>query len=81
VTALSSPVRHWDLRATLRNCGEMDNSASASSSDFVRKLYKMLENAQDETVVRWGDQGDSFVVLENEARTPDQSSERVLTVL
>ncbi|KAK1072508.1 kinase-regulated stress-responsive transcription factor skn7 [Friedmanniomyces endolithicus] len=39
----------------------MDNSASASSSDFVRKLYKMLENAQDETVVRWGDQGDSFV--------------------
>jgi len=26
----------------------------------------MLENAQDETVVRWGDQGDSFVVLENE---------------
>ncbi len=59
----------------------MDSSASASSSDFVRKLYKMLENAQDETVVRWGDQGESFVVLENEARIPYQSSERVLTVL
>jgi len=67
VTVLSSPVRSWKLRATLRNRTEMDNSASASSSDFVRKLYKMLENAQDETVVRWGDQGDSFVVLENEA--------------
>lgn len=24
----------------------------------------MLENPQDESVVRWGDQGDSFVVLE-----------------
>lgn len=40
-----------------------------NSSDFVRKLYKMLENPQDESVVRWGDQGDSFVVLENEKFT------------
>jgi hypothetical protein len=24
----------------------------------------MLENGTDENVVRWGDQGDSFVVLE-----------------
>lgn len=24
----------------------------------------MLESPQDESVVRWGDQGDSFVVLE-----------------
>ncbi|KAG8629100.1 hypothetical protein KVT40_002965 [Elsinoe batatas] len=48
----------------------MDNQAgSNNSSDFVRKLYKMLENPQDESVVRWGDQGDSFVVLENEKFT------------
>ena len=25
---------------------------------------RMLENPQDDTVVRWGDGGDSFVVLE-----------------
>ncbi|KAF2724184.1 response regulator receiver SKN7p [Polychaeton citri CBS 116435] len=42
---------------------------AANSSDFVRKLYKMLESPQDESVVRWGDQGDSFVVLENEKFT------------
>ena len=35
----------------------------------VRKLYKMLENPQDESVVRWGNEGDSFVVLENEKFT------------
>ena len=27
-------------------------------------LIRMLENGQDESVVRWGDGGDSFVVLE-----------------
>ncbi|KAF2436009.1 heat shock transcription factor 2 [Tothia fuscella] len=43
--------------------------SSNNSSDFVRKLYKMLESPQDESVVRWGDQGDSFVVLENEKFT------------
>ncbi|KAF2088433.1 response regulator, partial [Saccharata proteae CBS 121410] len=37
---------------------------SSNSSDFVRKLYKMLENPTDENVVRWGNEGDSFVVLE-----------------
>lgn len=42
---------------------------ASSSSDFVRKLYKMLENPTDENVVRWGDAGDSFVVLENEKFT------------
>ena len=42
----------------------MEGSAGANSSDFVRKLYKMLESPQDDTVVRWGNEGDSFVVLE-----------------
>ncbi|KAI9658575.1 MAG: kinase-regulated stress-responsive transcription factor skn7 [Bathelium mastoideum] len=42
---------------------------ASSSSDFVRKLYKMLENPSDESVVRWGNEGDSFVVLENEKFT------------
>ncbi|KAI4199506.1 MAG: hypothetical protein LQ350_004572 [Teloschistes chrysophthalmus] len=40
-----------------------------SSSDFVRKLYKMLEDPSYSQVVRWGDEGDSFVVLENERFT------------
>ncbi|KAF2152621.1 response regulator [Myriangium duriaei CBS 260.36] len=48
----------------------MDSQGGANnSSDFVRKLYKMLENPQDESVVRWGNEGDSFVVLENEKFT------------
>lgn len=29
----------------------------------------MLETPQDENVVRWGNEGDSFVVLENEKFT------------
>ncbi|KAK5082107.1 kinase-regulated stress-responsive transcription factor skn7 [Lithohypha guttulata] len=40
-----------------------------NSSDFVRKLYKMLEDPSYSSVVRWGDDGDSFVVLENEKFT------------
>lgn len=28
---------------------------------------RMLENPQDESVVRWGNEGDSFVVLEASA--------------
>ncbi|KAL6246034.1 kinase-regulated stress-responsive transcription factor skn7 [Rhinocladiella similis] len=51
----------------------MDNQGGAggnnNSSDFVRKLYKMLEDPSYSSVVRWGDDGDSFVVLENEKFT------------
>ncbi|GAW24390.1 hypothetical protein ANO14919_139740 [Xylariales sp. No.14919] len=43
--------------------------AGNNSSDFVRKLYKMLEDPAYSEVVRWGDQNDSFVVLENEKFT------------
>ncbi|KAF7712673.1 Stress response regulator [Penicillium ucsense] len=46
------------------------NSAPAgNSSDFVRKLYKMLEDPSYASIVRWGDEGDSFVVLECEKFT------------
>ncbi|KAI2627684.1 HSF-type DNA-binding-domain-containing protein [Hypoxylon sp. NC1633] len=44
-------------------------SAANNSSDFVRKLYKMLEDPAYSEVVRWGNEGDSFVVLENEKFT------------
>ncbi|KAE8144366.1 HSF-type DNA-binding-domain-containing protein [Aspergillus avenaceus] len=46
------------------------NTAPAgNSSDFVRKLYKMLEDPSYAEIVRWGDEGDSFVVLECEKFT------------
>jgi osomolarity two-component system response regulator SKN7 len=34
----------------------------ASTSDFVKKLYKMLEDQSVQHVVGWGPQGDCFVV-------------------
>ncbi|KAI2635750.1 HSF-type DNA-binding-domain-containing protein [Hypomontagnella submonticulosa] len=52
--------------------GEMAAAAQGAgnnSSDFVRKLYKMLEDPAYSEVVRWGNEGDSFVVLENEKFT------------
>ncbi|KAK1753483.1 transcription factor prr1 [Echria macrotheca] len=50
---------------------ETDAAAQAgnNSSDFVRKLYKMLEDPSYNSVVRWSADGDSFVVLENEKFT------------
>ncbi|KAJ9134738.1 Transcription factor prr1 [Pleurostoma richardsiae] len=42
---------------------------SNNSSDFVRKLHKMLEDPAYRSIVRWGNEGDSFVVLENEKFT------------
>ncbi|KAJ6106441.1 hypothetical protein N7512_009958 [Penicillium capsulatum] len=50
--------------------GQASNPApSGNSSDFVRKLYKMLEDPSYASIVRWGDDGDSFVVLECEKFT------------
>ncbi|KAK4184458.1 transcription factor prr1 [Podospora australis] len=43
--------------------------AGNNSSDFVRKLYKMLEDPSYNSVVRWSADGTSFVVLENEKFT------------
>jgi osomolarity two-component system response regulator SKN7 len=42
---------------------------SNSSADFVRKLYSMLEDPANRSTVRWGNDGDTFVVLDNEAFT------------
>ncbi|WEW60616.1 kinase-regulated stress-responsive transcription factor skn7 [Emydomyces testavorans] len=53
----------------------MDNTqpgggtSTGNSSDFVRKLYKMLEDPSYSQIVRWGDDRDSFVVLECEKFT------------
>ncbi|KAK9433821.1 HSF-type DNA-binding-domain-containing protein [Lipomyces doorenjongii] len=39
-------------------------SSASSSSDFVKKLFKMLEDPSYRDIVRWSDAGDSFVVIE-----------------
>ncbi|KAI2344700.1 kinase-regulated stress-responsive transcription factor skn7 [Ophidiomyces ophidiicola] len=44
-------------------------ASTGNSSDFVRKLYKMLEDPSYAQIVRWGDDRDSFVVLECEKFT------------
>ncbi|KAL8289944.1 hypothetical protein RB597_001537 [Gaeumannomyces tritici] len=49
--------------------GDMAAPGGNNSSDFVRKLYKMLEDPVYDEIVRWGNDGDSFVVLENEKFT------------
>ncbi|KAK6592502.1 HSF-type DNA-binding protein [Botrytis cinerea] len=49
--------------------GDMAGPSANNSSDFVRKLYKMLEDPTYESIVRWGEAGESFVVLENEKFT------------
>jgi osomolarity two-component system, response regulator SKN7 len=36
--------------------------AMSSTSDFVKKLYKMLEDPNFQHVVSWGPGGDCFVV-------------------
>ncbi|KAF8065393.1 HSF-type DNA-binding-domain-containing protein [Lyophyllum atratum] len=38
------------------------DDAMPSTSDFVKKLYKMLEDQSFQPVVSWGPQGDCFVV-------------------
>ncbi|KAI9824375.1 MAG: hypothetical protein M1819_000880 [Sarea resinae] len=53
----------------MENSSQNGSSSANNSSDFVRKLYKMLEDPSYEQVVRWGNEGDSFVVLENEKFT------------
>lgn len=51
---------------------EVDPNAAAggnNSSDFVRKLYKMLEDPAYANIVRWGNEGDTFVILETDKFT------------
>ncbi|KAL0939616.1 HSF-type DNA-binding protein [Colletotrichum truncatum] len=43
----------------------------SNSSDFVRKLYKMLEDPAYSNIVRWGNEGDTFVILETDKFTND----------
>lgn len=40
-----------------------------NASEFVRKLYRMLEDPTHQDVARWGKDGDTFVVVEGEKFT------------
>ncbi|KAJ6546882.1 HSF-type DNA-binding-domain-containing protein [Mycena capillaripes] len=42
--------------------GSGHEDSMSSTSDFVKKLYKMLEDQTFQNVVSWGPQGDCFVV-------------------
>ena len=48
---------------------------------LIPTSYRMLETPQDETVVRWGNEGDSFVVLEVRARSRPVFGDPTLTSL
>ncbi|KAJ3479031.1 hypothetical protein NLG97_g8423 [Lecanicillium saksenae] len=43
--------------------------AGNNASEFVRKLFKMLEDPTHQDVARWGKDGDTFVVVEGEKFT------------
>ncbi|EEB07384.2 transcription factor Prr1 [Schizosaccharomyces japonicus yFS275] len=38
---------------------------SSGSSDFVRKLFNMLEDPEYKHILRWSDTGDSFIVVDD----------------
>lgn len=44
--------------------GDGGIGASSNSSDFVRKLFKMLEDPSHKDIVRWNEAGDSFIVVD-----------------
>lgn len=41
---------------------KQDSSEGSTTSDFVKKLYRMLEETEIVNIVSWGPKGDSFVV-------------------
>ncbi|KAG9250576.1 stress response regulator [Emericellopsis atlantica] len=44
-------------------------TGGSNASEFVRKLYRMLEDPSHQDVARWGKDGDTFVVVEGEKFT------------
>ncbi|KAK9475331.1 HSF-type DNA-binding-domain-containing protein [Dipodascopsis tothii] len=51
-------------QASMPNSITVTPSTGGSSNDFVKKLFKMLEDPSYRQIVRWSDNGDSFVVIE-----------------
>ncbi|QLQ79999.1 hypothetical protein HG537_0C06480 [Torulaspora globosa] len=50
--------------STSTSIGAATASTKASSNDFVRKLFGILERGEYSDIVRWTESGDSFVVLD-----------------
>ncbi|KAF5344393.1 hypothetical protein D9756_011352 [Leucocoprinus leucothites] len=70
-TTTTTPTTHnsWDSKhehqSSMNQHGDPSSSHDdpmPSTSDFVKKLYKMLEDPAFQSVVSWGPQGDCFVV-------------------
>ncbi|KAH3680031.1 hypothetical protein WICPIJ_008444, partial [Wickerhamomyces pijperi] len=47
------------------------SSTTSGSTDFVKKLFLMLEDNSYSKIVRWTDKGDSFVVIDNNEFTKE----------
>lgn len=47
------------------------SSTTSGSTDFVKKLFLMLEDNSYSRIVRWTDKGDSFVVIDNNEFTKE----------
>ncbi|KAK2593730.1 kinase-regulated stress-responsive transcription factor skn7 [Conoideocrella luteorostrata] len=48
---------------------EVATTSGSNASEFVRKLFRMLEDPTHQDVARWGKDGDTFVVVEGEKFT------------
>lgn len=44
---------------------------SSGSTDFVKKLFQMLEDDSYKKIVRWADEGDSFIIVDTNEFTKD----------
>ncbi|KXN87180.1 Transcription factor prr1 [Leucoagaricus sp. SymC.cos] len=61
----SWPPKHEQQQTQMsqpRESSTAHDDPMPSTSDFVKKLYKMLEDPSFQSVVSWGPQGDCFVV-------------------
>ncbi|CAO2649582.1 Nn.00g069670.m01.CDS01 [Neocucurbitaria sp. VM-36] len=73
-----SPTQQWE---TVDDDDELEQKAAAAKKDaqlkrkqippFVQKLSSFLDNNKNETLIRWSDDGNSFIVLDEDefART------------
>lgn len=64
----ATAMRVSDCSANPTRCAnytsKRPNAIARPCAHTYDEFHRMLENPQDESVVRWGNEGDSFVVLE-----------------
>lgn len=52
------------VAATMSAASKQDRTTGSGPNDFVRKLFSMLEEPEYRNIVRWTENGDSFVVID-----------------